>query len=1335
MKTKIMRLTIPALWLVLMVLSLQGWGQGSESFTNLPTNSSSSYLSRSWTGDDDVIWTAEGARTDQTINGKAICWGTSGTRNLLTPTYTGGMGTLTFMYVRAFTGTGARSIEVYVNSIKIGETIIVSPTSNDVITYSQDINVTGDIILEIRSTGAGQVKVDDVVWSAYSGSPTPTMTVNPTSLTGFTYIHGSGPSAEQSFNVSGTNLTTDISITPSTNYEISTGTGGAFVATNPITLEETDGTVASTPIYVRLKAGLSSGVYNNEEITCTSTGATSRTVALSGSVIGPVTLPYNEDFSDCNVQEWIAVSVASNRDWTCGSGYQEINGFGGDVASDDYLISPIFDLDQTTDEVLTFESWTRFADISYPRLELLYTTNYTGDPSTTTWNNTLNVSVTWSAENSQVWATSGNIDISAINGASVRFAFRYTSSGVGSGSTSQWRVDNILVQEVAVLDPVAFVANAVGSSQIDLTFTTNAGGDNVVIVHNGDGVFNDPVGAPPAVGELFAGGTLLYNGLVSPQSHIGLGAQQTVYYKAFSYDGANYSPGLTDNSATLAAEPSSHPTSFGATANSSSTITVGWTDAVPAASGYLIKGSNVSYAAIVDPVDGVAEADGGLVKNIASGVGTHQFTSLASETAYFFKIFPYNGNGATINYKINESVPEATATTSVDVTTQLQAGDIAFIAYATDNPDRFAFVTFVGINENTQITFTDNGWKADNTWRTGENTGTWTAPVGGIAAGSVIQIEGTTVTGGGTMSSGLTGLSGDGDQVIAYQGTSGSPSFISAINLDWGVWQADASSANTSAIPAGLTNNVTANAVTQENGYYNGPTSGTINFLRSAINNPANWLTTNIGPQSWPSWSFNLGNSTTLASAATVLNLEVAIAETMTIQETGQLTVIGTLTNNAGSTGLVIESDATGTGSLIHNTDNVPATVQRFLTGNTLLTSKHYHQLSFPLNASITAGEFLGSYLWKWDHATQAFASFGSSTSTPVPNNQGYLIFYPGASVTYDFAGQLNNGAFNVPLGQNNADFTLAPNPYPSAINWNTGAGWTRTNLEGTYWIWSPLDGNYANYNGTIGTLDATEFIPAGQAFFVKANAGSPVLELNNNARTHSNQAYFNAQQINNLFRITARANNYRDEVVVYFDQQAEVIYDAKDASKFYGAAEAPPLYSTLADNEKRSINALPYAESTVIVPLGFETSESTESILYFDGIDSFEPTVTIFLEDKLTNEMIDLRQFGQYIFQHNPANDPDRFNLHFFGVTGIDMPEAKSDYQIWSSDRKVYINIPEFAGKNARIEMFDVLGNKLFNSEGVLNSPAVVRAMNSGVAIVRVSSANKVYTTKLFIQ
>jgi hypothetical protein len=108
-----------------------------------------------------------------------------------------------------------------------------------------------------------------------------------------------------------------------------------------------------------------------------------------------------------------------------------------------------------------------------------------------------------------------------------------------------------IVNNTVVNDPSSFNAQAISSSQIDLTFVPNASNNNVVIVWNYDGVFTAPSGTPPGVGGSFAGGILLYNGINSPVNHTSLMQATTYYYKAFSYNGTNYSTGLTASATTL----------------------------------------------------------------------------------------------------------------------------------------------------------------------------------------------------------------------------------------------------------------------------------------------------------------------------------------------------------------------------------------------------------------------------------------------------------------------------------------------------------------------------------------------------------------------------------------------------------------------------------------------------------------------------------------------------------------------------------------------------------------------------------------------------------------
>ncbi len=113
----------------------------------------------------------------------------------------------------------------------------------------------------------------------------PLIEVSESSLSGFSYEFGIGPSTEQTFTVSGANLTTDISISASTNYEISKTSGSGY--TSPLIFTQSDGLVSTQTVYVRLKSGLSIGSYVNEVIVATSLGATTQNIICDGSVTSP----------------------------------------------------------------------------------------------------------------------------------------------------------------------------------------------------------------------------------------------------------------------------------------------------------------------------------------------------------------------------------------------------------------------------------------------------------------------------------------------------------------------------------------------------------------------------------------------------------------------------------------------------------------------------------------------------------------------------------------------------------------------------------------------------------------------------------------------------------------------------------------------------------------------------------------------------------------------------------------------------------------------------------------------------------------------------------------
>ena len=132
-----------------------------------------------------------------------------------------------------------------------------------------------------ESSAAGW-EVDDILLVGQTSDPV--VTVTPLALTGFTYMEGNGPSDEQSFTVSGLNLSGNVVIAEAADYEISLASGDDFAAQSTITLNHNNGTVEETSVYVRLKAGLAVGEYNDEDITVTCADVDDIEVTCSGNV-------------------------------------------------------------------------------------------------------------------------------------------------------------------------------------------------------------------------------------------------------------------------------------------------------------------------------------------------------------------------------------------------------------------------------------------------------------------------------------------------------------------------------------------------------------------------------------------------------------------------------------------------------------------------------------------------------------------------------------------------------------------------------------------------------------------------------------------------------------------------------------------------------------------------------------------------------------------------------------------------------------------------------------------------------------------------------------------
>ena len=199
------------------------------------------------------------------------------------------------------------------------------------------------------------------------------------SLTAFNYSHGNGPSASQSFTVRGRNLTENLSVSASSDYEVCATSDGTY--TSSLSLSTTNNTTKT--IYVRLKSGLSIGDHNGT-ITMTSSDAVTQTIDLTGSVSG-YTVTYEGNGStggtvptDATAYEKSAtVTVKTNSGTLAKSGYN-FTGWNSkaDGTGDHYAAEAPLGTFTITANTTIYAEWT---PVTYG-----YTINKTGDDASAT---------------------------------------------------------------------------------------------------------------------------------------------------------------------------------------------------------------------------------------------------------------------------------------------------------------------------------------------------------------------------------------------------------------------------------------------------------------------------------------------------------------------------------------------------------------------------------------------------------------------------------------------------------------------------------------------------------------------------------------------------------------------------------------------------------------------------------------------------------------------------------------------------------------------------------------------------------------------------------------
>lgn len=357
------------------------------------------------------------------------------------------------------------------------------------------------------------------------------------------------------------------------------------------------------------------------------------------------------------------------------------------------------------------------------------------------------------------------------------------------------------------------------------------------------------------------------------------------------------------------------------------------------------------------------------------------------------------------------------------------------------------------------------------------------------------------------------------------------------------------------------------------------------------------------------------------------------------------------------------------------------------------------------------------------------------------------------------FQGQPNNGNITVPIAFTDPVYgtsNLIGNPYPSAIYADKFLVANSTVIDGTLYFWTHntaiqlstaivlpaqagtgaltyTSDDYASYNGVggVSALIAISGVPllnnsnipngniaAGTSFFttgiVAGNATfTNDMRIDYLGKTLNNSQFFKISTAKAKTAVTLEkdriwlnlSNNEGafKQMLVGYVTDATNDYDSRFDGESLDGNDYIDFYSVL-QNKNLVIQGrvLPFDENDT-VPLGFRSTIAGDFTINIDQVDGLLTDQAVFIEDKLTNTITDLKS-GNYTFNTAVGTFNDRLILLYTSKTLGTKDFTSNENKVLISIKNKQIKVKSFAKIIDKVTIYDLLGRQIYQKND-LNS------------------------------
>jgi len=471
----------------------------------------------------------------------------------------------------------------------------------------------------------------------------------------------------------------------------------------------------------------------------------------------------------------------------------------------------------------------------------------------------------------------------------------------------------------------------------------------------------------------------------------------------------------------------------------------------------------------------------------------------------------------------------------------------------------------------------------------------------------------------------------------------------------------DAAGILNSVSDAQLTINGSNSAWSNDGGTFNAGTSTVIFTNTSAIcsgTTTFNNVTIGVGK------SLLISNNSIMQIIGTITNSgSLSINGTLIIEPNGIGFSDGSLINNNGVNGIVLQSNETSSASLIHNNTNVQATVQRWVSGKQFVVisppviDQNIHDFILNQNNTISYNSTLDVYaLQQYNESSGWSAYFSASTSGDFEIGKAYSLRIKNTGIV-TFKGTLQNSNISKTITRNSFGWNGIGNPFTSSIDVTaTVNGFLEINksqLDDQYaglWVYDPSLPGYQILNNV--PVEDQDYLALAQGFIVKSKVGGGTLSFNANSRSSTNAPFLKNGETQNVWhsvKLKVSNGSISKNTLIAFNQDMTRDIDVTyDAGLFQ--ADTFMLFSRMPDginDLNLSIQALPnYNFNELIIPLGC-VYKSGGNITFSASYLNLPSYLKPLLEDKELGITTDLSTLNYSVNIPLHADSIGRFFLH----------------------------------------------------------------------------------------